>query len=58
MLEVLEKEKTYVVVKMDIYTYENFSKKNKRQEVLDLIEEAKNSKAYNTVDELFDDLNN
>ena len=57
MLEVLEKEKTYVIVKMDIYTYENFNKKTKRQEVLDLIEEAKNSKAYNSHEELMAELN-
>jgi len=51
---------------MDIITYKNISNKkdthkgksNKRIEVENLIEEARNSKSYKTVDDLFDDLNN
>jgi hypothetical protein len=56
MIEILEKEKTYVIVKMDIVTYKNLNIKTKRQEYLDLVEEAKNSKAYNTHEELMADL--
>jgi len=58
MLKLLDKEKTHVIVKMDIYTYETFLEKNDITcELHELENEAKiNSKTYKNVDELFDDL--
>ena len=58
MLKLLDKEETHVIVKMDIFTYENFlEKKDITCELHELENEARlNSKTYNNVDELFDDL--
>ena len=58
MIKLLDKENNYVIVKMDISTYEKISKEEKKWKFDDLIVEAKASKAYNSIDELFNDLNN
>ena len=57
MLELLEEKKKYVIVKMDIRTYQNLGKQSKRQEHLDLVKEAENSKPLNSHKELMDELN-
>ena len=54
MLKLLDKEKTHVIVKMDIFTYEQIKKKSNFD---DLIEEARNSKWYSTHEELMTELN-
>lgn len=59
MIKLLDKEKTHVIVKMDIITYEKISteeKKEKKWYFNDLIEEARNSKSYATHDELMKEL--
>jgi hypothetical protein len=61
MIKLLDREESHVIVKMDIITYEKIcteKKENKKWHFDDLIQEARNSKAYATVDELFYDLEN
>ncbi len=55
MLKVLDKEKKYVIVKMDILTYDKIKSVN-NPDLEKLSKEASCSKWYNTVDELFNDL--
>jgi len=57
MLKVLDKEKTHVIVKMDIITYDRI-KKNNQPDLEKLSIEAMNSKWYDSVDDLFIDLEN
>ena len=60
MIKLLDKEKNYVIVKMDIITYNKLNlfwkEKNKKWYFDDLIQEAKNSKAYSTHEELMKEL--
>ena len=63
MIKLLDREKNHVIVKMDITTYDKISsfwfaekKEDKKWYFDDLIEEAKNSKAYATHDELMKEL--
>jgi hypothetical protein len=69
MIKLLDREDNHVIVKMDISTYDEISsywnkyilaekKEDKKWKFDDLIEEARNSKAYATVDDLFYDLEN
>ena len=56
-----EKQKQVVIVKMDIITYKKIIKKEKKDITIDLHnmeKEILNSKWYNSVDELFNDLEN
>ena len=55
MLKVLDKEGAYIIVKMDIYTYDRVKSIDKLG-FNDLIENARKSKAYDSHDELMSDL--
>lgn len=56
MLKVLDKWKKYIIVKMDIQTFQEIEKK---PSLLDLVKEAEESdKVFHTMDELFYDLEN
>jgi len=61
MIKLLDKyidnKQEIVIVKMDIYTYENL--KDKNSSIKELLIEARNSdKVFNNIDELFYDLEN
>ena len=57
MIKLLDREKKFVIVKMDIDTYENLTEK--KQSIEELSKEARNSKkVFHTMDELFYDLEN
>ncbi len=57
MIKVLDKEKNYVIVKMDIDTFDHIKTRN--PSIQELAIEARNSdKTYYSMDELFYDLEN